>query len=323
MSNLKQSFLIVPGFQKCGTATLHHLLRGHPDIFVPAHKPQFFSRAGGQNYSIDHYMKLYRGCHDHKWVADTSDSYLVNHKALERLYSTLGDELTFLVMLRNPVKRIYSAFVHMCRPRLIGETRSFDTLVNTGISSLEELADDELKALKNAERQNKIYLDRQKRIWGDNYLWNFRYVYNSIYSIHIQYLLDTFPLSRFKFIVLEDFYQNFRHQLGAIYRFLDIDSALAGRQQALQKNVNFYLTLNMSRRWVRGYRSLRASICDMIPLRGTNYLFSKFENKFLAQSLPQKIPAGLEKFLADLFSEEIHHLEKIIQVDLSVWKYQN
>jgi hypothetical protein len=113
-------FLII-GAQKSGTSWLHRQLRQHPGIFMPADKdaPFFFN---DQNETLE-FLKRFDNAPAGTMVGDACASYFwtrnsgpypkqFNHDISAAIRRHLGDKLKLIVMLRHPVQRSVSAYLH-------------------------------------------------------------------------------------------------------------------------------------------------------------------------------------------------------------------
>ena len=57
--NFKVNFMLI-GAMKCGTSTLAHILKSHPEIgFCKTKEPQFFSRTKNWKLNINEYHELF------------------------------------------------------------------------------------------------------------------------------------------------------------------------------------------------------------------------------------------------------------------------
>jgi len=106
---------VVAGAQKSGTRALGRFLSQHPDITLvhgPHTEPHFFDR-----------KKFFRDVPDydlyHSWIAtedrekttgDITPIYLYWKPAIPRIYA-YNPKMKFIVLLRNPVNRVYSQWV--------------------------------------------------------------------------------------------------------------------------------------------------------------------------------------------------------------------
>lgn len=115
--------LFVPGAAKSGTSSLHTYLSQHPQIFMSAGKePQFFSREDRFKCGITEYEKLFEGAEGYAFRGESSTTYMVSRKTIERI-SAFIDEPRFIFVLRNPIDRAYSHYWWLRGQGF--ETRSF------------------------------------------------------------------------------------------------------------------------------------------------------------------------------------------------------
>jgi len=124
---MKPDFLII-GAQKCATSWLHFHLRQHPHIFMPAEKDvELFS------YSVNLTPEMYRDWLGRfqcpagiKRTGDANAAYFwtdtgsswgakpisFNEQIPESIRSFMGEDLQFIVSLRDPSERAVSAYLH-------------------------------------------------------------------------------------------------------------------------------------------------------------------------------------------------------------------
>jgi sulfotransferase family protein len=125
LSIARPNFFVL-GAPKCGTTTLHEVLMAHPHIFMTKQKePQFFDTDTYYNRGLDRYLRdHFRGAAGFKARGEASPTYLRSGKARDRIRGDLGKDLRFVVILRDPVKRAWSAYLQECRRGL--ETETFE-----------------------------------------------------------------------------------------------------------------------------------------------------------------------------------------------------
>lgn len=128
--DLLPNFLIV-GAAKSGTTSLYHYLRQHPDIFMPSVKEtNFFLGAGetvveevglnGESKTISRvssladYQALFERAMTKKARGEASPKYLYYSETAQHIKSEIPD-VKIIVILRHPVDRAYSAFLHHVR----------------------------------------------------------------------------------------------------------------------------------------------------------------------------------------------------------------
>jgi hypothetical protein len=124
------TFLII-GAQKSGTTSLYHYLSQHPQVFMsPVKEPGYFAFAGqpvdyrGPNgkpaalnaYTVtewDKYLRLFAGSDNAVARGEASTLYMAMPGTAERIRSQLPN-VRLIAILRNPVERAFSSFLH-CR----------------------------------------------------------------------------------------------------------------------------------------------------------------------------------------------------------------
>ena len=105
------------GAAKSGTTSLYDILKQHSDIFLPSFKePHFFDIPSVYQNGIEWYEKTYfQSVKNEKCIGDFSPTYLFDEHAPERILNDLGDNVKFIIILRNPVDRAYSHYLHSKR----------------------------------------------------------------------------------------------------------------------------------------------------------------------------------------------------------------
>ena len=105
------------GASKSGTTSLYDILKQHSNIFLPTFKePHFFDISPVYEHGISWYDKTYfSGVKKEKCIGDFTPTYLFDKYAPERIFSSLGKNVKFIIILRNPVDRAYSHYLHSKR----------------------------------------------------------------------------------------------------------------------------------------------------------------------------------------------------------------
>jgi hypothetical protein len=116
------NFFLV-GAPKCGTTSMYHYLRLHPQIYFPfddedgrAKEPHYFCaelEIGAQDSIKDQaeYLALYRGSEHATWRGDASVLYLFSEQAPGRIRQ-FCPEARILIMLRPPIEQMRSRHAH-------------------------------------------------------------------------------------------------------------------------------------------------------------------------------------------------------------------
>jgi len=169
------------GAAKSGTTTLYDILKKHPEIFIPAFKePHFFDIPENYNNGIEWYEKNYFRNINKKIIADFTPSYFFEKQAPERIFNDLGKDIKFVILLRHPVDRAYSHYLHSVRDK--NEDIGFEEAMRKEDNRIDKFI------------KNKDYL---------SYLRN-SYYHQGLYGEMIERYLQYFSLDNFLFIHFEN-----------------------------------------------------------------------------------------------------------------------
>ena len=106
--------VIVIGGLKCGTTSLHHYLNAHPSVEMSRPKElNFFVEELNWELGRDWYFNHFNP--EAKVRGETSPHYtnLPRFKGVpERIRRTLGDNVKLIYVVRNPIERVLSHYVH-------------------------------------------------------------------------------------------------------------------------------------------------------------------------------------------------------------------
>ncbi len=112
----RPSFLII-GAQKGATRWFRLNLGRHPEIFTADEELSFFNTKRYE-LGLDHYRRLFEGWNGERVLGEATPGYMIwrhdPETVAERIHRDLPNARLFAV-LRNPVDRLYSAFIHHVR----------------------------------------------------------------------------------------------------------------------------------------------------------------------------------------------------------------
>ena len=150
MKNKLPNFLIV-GAAKSGTSSLHQYLLQHPDIFmstfnekgVSVKEPQFLIKSKVEKrlhfgiWEWKEYLSIFEGVKDQNVIGEASVFYLYYYKeAIKNIKTRLGNDVKIIILLRNPVDRAFSAFLHVSKS--LKESLSFEDALDQEEGRLEK-----------------------------------------------------------------------------------------------------------------------------------------------------------------------------------------
>ncbi len=199
---IKPNFLIV-GAAKCGTTTLVHWLKSHPDVFIPwQNEPSFFSvNEFRNNYkNIGEYLSLFSKATTAKAIGEKSTMYLYNELAPINIKKHLGNKVKIIIMLRDPVQMSYSLWRQNVR------------------NCVEPLSFEEALA---KEEDNFKSRDFRLNCLGEPA--GFFYTRRALFSPQVKRYLEQFPRENILFVKLDDLSENPENTYRTILEFLGLD----------------------------------------------------------------------------------------------------
>lgn len=302
------NFLII-GAPKSGTTALYNYLGEHPQIYFPEKKePHFFSFEGrtqgfngpGQSdfmkrrvTKLEDYYQIFEGVNNEIAIGEASTSYLYIPEAVERIYNYIP-EVKIIAILRNPVDRAFSHYLHHWRNG--GEVY---------VSFYEALQQEEI---------------RQQNNWSP--FWQYKGI--GCYYTHLKPYYDRFEAKQIKVYLYDDFDQDPLRIVQDIFSFVGVDSNFVpdvkqryniGRLRSVPRSLTLqrFLTQdNQFKSWLKNF----------LPLKYRNML-----RKYLQKKNKIKVDYGYKPELSkdvrqDLqkeYREEILKLEELLERDLSTW----
>lgn len=197
------------GAQKSGTTYLFNLLEQDALIARASSKePMIFSSPRNDRKDFFSFFQLNASC---RFALDASTSYLHVEGTADRVAERLGTEFPIVAVLRDPVERATSGYLHEVKHGR--ELRDPDTVFDLPSSSLEEIIVEEHRRLEDAWRIGLIQPHRRPSDRYRDPMFQFRYVANSIYSVQLAPWLDRFPK-----VYLVDFARLRRDPLDSVNR---------------------------------------------------------------------------------------------------------
>ena len=101
--------LIIPGVQKAATSSLYHYLTQHPSITGGNIKEiHFFDLDRKFSRGVKWYKQQFP--HTRDYILDATPNYLYEKHIPIRIKETLGSNVRFIIVLRDPVSRCFSAW---------------------------------------------------------------------------------------------------------------------------------------------------------------------------------------------------------------------
>lgn len=294
------NFLII-GAAKAGTTALYYYLKQHPQIFMsPVKEPNFFALEGQKpNFrgpgdgeainrfsitDIEAYQALFEGAENALAVGEASPLYLYSPDAPKRIRHHIPNA-KLIVILRNPVERAYSHFLHFVRDG-------------------REPYTDFRKALMEEEK-------RMREHWE----WAWYYKAVGFYFIQLRRYYELFDPGQIRVYLYEDLEEKPMGLLRDIFRFLGVDDDFKP-DVSLRFNVSGVPRNKIIHAFLSKPHPIKSLLKPLIPVKLRQRLVVTLRNQNLAKP---EFPTAVRRELVELYREDILKLQALIKRDLSHW----
>ena len=290
---------IISGFPKCGSTALHYYVDAHLEIFMPKQKElHYFTQSyisklnkgpgdleakKSQVKRLDSYFKMFEGVSGEKTIGETSPSYINYPNSFKKINKEL-DNPKVIILLRDPIKRAYSNYLHLLREHR--EKESFS---------------------KSLELENF----RKSQQYSDFWL----YTFNSFYYDKIIEAKKVF--SDVLILTQEELNLDTKKTLIKVYKFLEVDSKFTPKNSNNRYNKGGLYKKNIITNFIFKQGKIKTIFKKIVPISPwmkaiKNSLISNYHYK--AAPIDEKT----ENKLVKLFKKEVYNLTKI-GVDTSMW----
>ncbi len=294
-------FLII-GAQKAGSTALSAYLEQHPGVFVPLRKESSYFAFGESTFCYKgprdeyanrdfvqnwaDYLKLFDGAKPSQITGEASVLYLYQPGTAERIHERLP-RAKLVVMLRNPVDRAYSAFMHLRRD---GREKDSDFAASLRCED-----------------------ERTSQDW--ELLW--RYRGGGMYAQQLERFLRVFPREQIFVGLTEDMKADPPKFIRQVLAFIgadpdvQIDTSFRMNESGLARTKWLNHVLNKPL-WIKN------GLKQILPLTWARRVKGRLQG-FNLEKAPELDPTVRQE-LRQYFRPEIERLEQLIDRDLSVWK---
>jgi len=293
------NFLVI-GAAKCGTTSLYHYLRMHPSIFMSDEKePHFFAWVGNPpkhqgpgdeeaDARTIHDRRTYEALFDpvttETALGEASIFYLYHPWVAECIHKSIPDA-RLIALLRNPIERAYSAFMHCVR------------------DGRETTADFSEGLALEARRLH----DNWEPLWG--------YKDAGLYHRQLERYYETFPRDQIRVYLYDDLEREPERMLRNIYQFLDVDDDFEG-DLTTRHNVSGVTRSRFLTVLIKQPGSLKTVYQKIVP---PDRRFKITERVKQWNIDKVGMPKAARQNLIAEFRDDILKLEGLIGRDLSHW----
>jgi hypothetical protein len=285
------NFLII-GAMKSGTTALYYYLEQHPQIYMsPVKEPNFFcseeNSDGNFAARLGAYQDLFRDVSGEIAIGEASHCYLYEPEAAARIQDHIPDA-RLIAVLRNPVDRAYSHFLHMVR---------------NGSEPLTDFA----RALREIETGGYQKRDRRD------------YIGRGRYYDQLKRYFDTFGRDQVRVYLYEDLSEAPVDTLQDAFRFLGVDDSFVP-DVSLKRNVSGYPKHKSVDKLLRQPSPIKDALKIYLPAR-LRWRLSKAFDDLKTRNLvePPAVQPEVRRRLIGVYREDILKLQELIHRDVSGW----
>ncbi|MFC1550445.1 sulfotransferase domain-containing protein [Candidatus Neomarinimicrobiota bacterium] len=280
------NFIIV-GPPKAGTTSLWRYCSEHPDIFMcPTKEPQYFSY-NPRNLTFEQYKALFIGHNDEKAIGEASVYYLWYQDSPKKIKACIPN-CKIVIMLRNPVDRLYSAYLH--RKRVGISTESFKMYIENP---------------KIEKKRNLMYENQTVN--------KFKSYYEGIKNY-----TDLFGRENLFIGMYDDFHSKPKEFIKSLYNFLGVDDSFL---PDLSRKYNISYTPAFSKMPF----ALRSIALFFKPLLTKIFSYDRlisakdFLLKLNIKKKPRAITDSERKLVIELYKHDIEKLQNYLDINLEHW----
>lgn len=289
--------LFIVGGPKCGTTSLYHYLRQHPDVYMsPRKEPHYFCPdlfSPRYVHDEESYLALFSGAGSRRRVGEASVYYLYSRDAA-RAIRMFAPDSRIIIMVRNPVDVIYS--LHSQR-------------LYSGHEDIRDFAD--ALAAEADRRQGR-------RLPPDPYPIPCLF-YREIgkFAAQVERYVAVFPRGQVHVIVFDDFVADTPGAFARVCEFLDVDPRF--RPEFTVANPNKTVRSVRVRSWLRFSPMAKGLARAVLPRPMRQSVAEKLLELNRRQEPRKPMPPALRRQLADEFAPDVAALGALLGRDLTHW----
>lgn len=298
------NFLLI-GAAISGTSSFYRYLGQHPQIYVsPIKEPCFFAFDEGEKpmffgpedqgffdrnvtTNLTEYQALFKNVTTEAAVGEGSVLYLYSPTAPERIKKSIPD-VRLIAILRNPIDRAYSNYLHLRR-------------------------DDRepLTSFKEALLAEKARFDaRWEHIW--------QYTGLGFYYKQLRKYYELFPPENISVQIYDDLCADNTSVLRNVFNFLGVDNSFVS-DKSKRYNKGGIPKVQPIHNFLNKPNSTKSILKQFLPSLLRQRIKSLVMRWNLAPSTNQELSDEIRSYLKNLYRDDILSLQTLIDRDLSCW----
>ena len=301
MARMPNTFVI--GAAKSGTTSLYDYLRQHPDVFMsPVKEPCFFAyaenppemvgpgdeeanRESGVVYTLEDYRALFSGATTEAIVGEASPVYLYDETA-PRLLHEHCPEATLIAVLRNPIERAYSHYLHL------------------------------LQAEREPLRDFAAALDAEDERVQAGWEWSWHYRRMGFYGEQLERYLKFFDCEQLHVYRFEELTESPVGFAQTVYRALGVDPSFEP-ETGIRRRATGVPTLDWLHQFIGNPdHALRRWSRYVLPEAVRDRILTAVRNANLKKP---PLPNAARARLAEVYRDDVHRLESLLDRSFSDW----
>jgi hypothetical protein len=291
--------LFIAGVPKAATTTWYTVLDRHPDVYMPDKKePRFLNTDFTFDFRVEteeEYLSLYEDAGDEHRRGEASPWYVYSEEATRKIRERVDDP-RIVVLLRDPVERIYS---------------QHGQFVMTGAENIESFR--EALAASQARKRGER-LPRRVEPREALYYWDVAH-----YAPHVRRYLDTFEDHELMFIRFEDFTDDPRAVYREICEFIGVDPSID--VEIPNSNAHQEIRSRRFRELVRDPPEPVQTVTALFPLAWRDRLREIFKGVNRKETDRDPLPDDLRRELTEHCRRDVEEVEDLLGWDLTDWKH--
>ena len=288
--------LLIVGAAKSGTTSLHNYLNQHPNIFMCSPKEPHFlinkeigeKRIASGVIKLEEYKLLFENQSQRKYRGESSVMYLLFSKiSIANIKKYLSNDVKIIIMLRNPVERAYSGYLHVKRYNVM-EDLSFED------------------ALKQTEKR---YVNTFEMTPAS------RYLELGMYYEQVKAFSDAFK--HVHIIIYDDYKTSFEEEMKKAFSFLGVESMMINTDQQYMVGGWQWKSERM-KKLMMPPNILKTIIKYMLPVKALRIAIWRFLQKGNTQKV-EKINPETEQYLKLYYKDDVKKLAVFLNRNLKNW----
>ena len=290
---------ILIGVQKAGTSSIYNWISQHPEVYGPQEIKDL------HYFSLDKYFErgdsflssFYPNYNNEKIIMCGGVNYIYFPFVAKRI-NTFNPDAKLILILRNPVKRAYSAYTYFYK--LGVENRSFT---------------DAISFEKNTQFEDII--DQS----------TFTYLEHGKYYQQIQEYYNIFNPDQIKILLYEEVIKDHENAMRELFEFLEVSTSFQINPETINKTGSpLFRPIN---KFLFGNTKLKSFVkkilfFDKLPVSKRIYLADLIKELNTKRNRGNTLSLDEYNKLNNYFTEDIKLLSSLLNRDLSsVWNYEN